>query len=251
MLETSMILNDLKEFEFGKFIAYNSIFLYYFIVDKFANYYKKNNSQKFLDNNTLSIVIKFYNLIIAFISCFVLVFTIFEKKVNFSLYSMSCVTIENSMIDTFYYIKYVEWMDTIFLIMKNKTVTSLHYYHHMIVPLLVYVNMGSTNNGGQYYVIVSNSLAHTLMYFYYAYPIKFKKYAKIVTSVQTVQHFGALLIIINQYVNYTECNFQKIPFILGLICYIYFFVEFFKILVFSKRIIKNKDNISININKNK
>ena len=68
------------------------------------------------------------------------------------------------MIKWFYYIKYVEWLDTVFLLIKKKKISTLHYYHHMIVPLLVYLNIGDKNNGAQYYVLVSNSLAHGLMY---------------------------------------------------------------------------------------
>ena len=42
----------------------------------------------------------------------------------------------------------------------------------MIVPLFVYANSAFTNTAGQSYVILSNSLAHGLMYMYYAYPKK-------------------------------------------------------------------------------
>ena len=50
------------------------------------------------------------------------------------------------MVKWFYYIKYVEWLDTVFLLIKKKKVSTLHYYHHMIVPLLVYLNIGEENN---------------------------------------------------------------------------------------------------------
>ena len=224
------IFTDMSLLEYDKFIAYNSLFMYYYIVEKCSNIN--------YENKNLGIIIKYYNLFLSITSWYILLYTIFEKNVELSLHTLSCVTIKNSMIKWFYYIKYVEWLDTVFLLIKKKKVSTLHYYHHMIVPLLVYLNMGEENNGAQYYVLVSNSLAHGLMYFYYAYPNELRKYSKIVTLVQTIQHFGALIIILNQYINYNNCDFNKIPFILGLICYIFFFVEFTKILFKSKLKIK-------------
>ena len=103
----------------------------------------------------------------------------------------------------------------------------------MIVPLFVYANSAFINTAGQSYVIMSNSLAHGLMYMYYAYPKELKKYSKIVTSVQTLQHFGALIILVIQLFNFNnpECNYNKSFILISLLNYFIFFYEFFKILI--------------------
>ena len=84
--------------------------------------------------------------------------------------SLVCSNHYNSMISLFYYLKYIEWSDTIFLVIKKKNISFLHYFHHMIVPIFVYANYAFVNTAGQSYVMLSNSLAHGLMYIYYAYP---------------------------------------------------------------------------------
>ena len=71
------------------------------------------------------------------------------------------------------------------------------------------------------------------MYIYYAYPKKMKGYSKIITFVQTAQHLFALVILINQLINYhnNECKFHKEVILVSITNYFIFFFEFFKILI--------------------
>ena len=215
--------------ELEKFFAYNSCFIYYLLIKKAIKYFDKNQINNILLNN----FIQKYNIVISLISWYIFLITIYDNTNHINLYGLTCSNHTNSMITLFYYLKYIEWMDTIFLVIKKKNISFLHYYHHMVVPLFVYLNYGFINTAGQNYVLMSNSLAHGLMYMYYAYPRKLKKYSKIVTTVQTVQHLGALLILIIQLFNYfnKECYYNKGIIFFSLYNYSIFFYEFFKILI--------------------
>lgn len=215
--------------EVGKFIAYNSLFIYYFLINTSISYFNNNKINK----DILSNIIKTYNITISIISWLIFSVTLYENINNLNLISLTCENRINSMITLFYILKYIEWCDTIFLVIKNKNISFLHYFHHMIVPLFVYINSAFDNTAGQSYVIISNSLAHGLMYMYYAYPKKLKNYSKIITFVQTVQHLGALALIFTQLYQYnnSECKFHKEVVLISLTNYIIFFYEFFKILI--------------------
>tara|TARA_Y200000002_G_C22598919_1_gene628633 strand:+ start:488 stop:1147 length:660 start_codon:yes stop_codon:yes gene_type:complete len=215
--------------ELGKFIAYNSCLIYYILIDYSTNFFK----DKQCDKQILSKVVKNYNIVISICSWIIFFVTLYENRNLLNTSALVCSNHTNSMISFFYYLKYIEWTDTLFLVIKKKNISFLHYFHHMIVPLFVYANYAFINTAGQSYVMLSNSLAHGLMYMYYAYPKDLKKYSKIVTSVQTIQHFGALIILLIQIFNYfnEECKYNKDFVIISLINYIIFFYEFFKILI--------------------
>ena len=215
--------------EVSKFIAYNSCLIYYILIEKSINFFSK----KEININVLNNLVKKYNITISICSWFIFFVTLYENCNLLNYSGLVCSNHHNSMITLFYYLKYIEWMDTIFLVIKKKNLSFLHYFHHMIVPLFVYANYAFVNTAGQSYVIMSNSLAHGLMYWYYAYPKELKRYSKMVTFVQTIQHFGALLILVFQILNYynEDCNYNKEFIIISLVNYFIFFYEFFKILI--------------------
>lgn len=219
------------------FFAYSSIFIYILITTQLQLLTKDINI-KTINYNKLNIFIKKYNITISIINWIIFVFTLSYNYDNIFrnekyLYNLSCVNHINPMITIFYILKYVEWMDTIFLILKKKNITTLHYYHHMIVPLFTYINSYNDNTGGTTYVILSNSFAHGLMYLYYAYPKKLKNYSKIITFVQTVQHLFAVFILLYQLMNFTDinCRFNKTIFLFSFGNYLFFLKEFFNILI--------------------
>ena len=215
--------------EVSKFIAYNSCVIYYLLIKNSKKFFAKNK----VDNNVLNTIVKKYNITISVFSWIIFFVTLYENMYLLNTSALTCSNHNNSMITLFYYLKYIEWADTIFLVIKNKNISFLHYFHHMVVPLFVYANYAFVNTAGQSYVMLSNSLAHGLMYMYYAYPKKLKKYSKIVTLVQTIQHLGALIILMIQISNFynDDCKYNKEFVIVSVINYFIFFYEFFKILI--------------------
>jgi hypothetical protein len=127
----------------------------------------------------------------------------------------------------FYWLKYVEWYDTIQILFKNggdkSKITNLHFFHHAIVPVMTHTGLGQP---GDVYVILSNSIAHFLMYGYYALPsARFMK--SYITFYQMIQHVGAF--ILASYHSISECNVAY-PYtnILG---YMFFLYEYLALLL--------------------
>ena len=128
----------------------------------------------------------------------------------------------------FFYVKFVEWFDSVHLLLKScgdfSSISALHHVHHAIVPNMV---CNGFQRNGEMFVIISNSFAHVLMYAYYAFPEGLQRYKSIITSIQTFQHFVALVGISYQAYNGCDMNYG----ILNIIGYAFFFVEFLKLLI--------------------
>jgi hypothetical protein len=73
--------------------------------------------------------------------------------------------------ELFYYSKYVEYLDTIFLIVAGKPVSFLQYFHHLGAPIDMWI-LAQYNNPAAWIFVVWNSIIHTLMYAYYACAIQ-------------------------------------------------------------------------------
>jgi len=110
-----------------------------------------------------------------------------------SLGAFLCVPIANvwssGALIAFYWSKYYEWVDTLFLILGGKQLSALHLIHHGITPLVTYYNsiyeMGSH---GAVFVLL-NTLIHTIMYGYFAWPDgPLRRFRKRITQMQITQH---------------------------------------------------------------
>lgn len=67
----------------------------------------------------------------------------------------------------FYLSKYVEYLDTVFLIVAQKHVSTLQYFHHLGAAPVMWILHRYRNADGWIFVVF-NSFIHTWMYFYFA-----------------------------------------------------------------------------------
>lgn len=136
----------------------------------------------------------------------------------------------------FYLSKFYEFIDTFLIILSKRTPIVLHWYHHFITLILVWIGM-STGTALQWLGIVTNGGVHIFMYFYYMISAMgfnpwWKRY---VTSIQIVQ-FVIDLIIPQLYVWYfyvdgIQCSGDMKAFYFGelvIVSFLLLFVNFYK-----------------------
>ena len=95
----------------------------------------------------------------------------------------------------FIWSKYVELLDTAFLVLRKKPVSFLHWFHHATV--LVYCwHAGMYQMPTGIFFATMNYIVHSVMYFYYflAAVTVPPKWGKFVTVIQIVQMFGGMFV---------------------------------------------------------
>lgn len=89
---------------------------------------------------------------------------------NIWLLNMSHPSLSGSHLFKWYmWSRYVDWCDTVFLIMQRKSLRFLHIFHHAFVPVTVSVGiaLGAGLPSGLYCIVLWNTLVHIFMYTYY------------------------------------------------------------------------------------
>ena len=88
----------------------------------------------------------------------------------------------------YYLSKYIEFVDTLFKVLKRKPLDFLHVYHHAVVALMCF-NWMNHSQSLQTMGLMFNALVHVIMYFYFALtvympPPWWKRY---ITTFQIIQ----------------------------------------------------------------
>ena len=87
--------------------------------------------------------------------------------------------------------KFLEWVDTFFLIVRKRDVITLHWFHHLVTMLYCWhASLYSyPHDAGGVAFCAMNCIVHVIMYGYYAAAaLGFRsKYAKLITLLQTSQ----------------------------------------------------------------
>lgn len=115
----------------------------------------------------------------------------------------------------FYFSKLIEFLDTIFFILrkKNNQITFLHVYHHISMFFLWWIAAKWFAGGSAFFSPMLNCFVHTIMYTYYmlsAFGERVRKHLwwkKYVTVLQMMQFF--IVIAQNAYALYTNCDYDK------------------------------------------
>ncbi|EDV22844.1 uncharacterized protein TRIADDRAFT_17418, partial [Trichoplax adhaerens] len=99
----------------------------------------------------------------------------------------------------FYLSKYIEYMDTLFLILAQKSEIDvkwvLHVYHHFVTPSISW-SAWHYPVSSSWLGPFSNSFVHVIMYAYYATAIvdhRIRKWASWVTVIQLIQFTVVLM----------------------------------------------------------
>lgn len=99
----------------------------------------------------------------------------------------------------YYYInytfKYIELIDTVFLVLRKRPIIFLHQYHHAATLVLCWVQI-SSGTCIQWMPIVLNLAVHTAMYYYFALSVNRIKvwWKQYLTAGQIIQFMGGLAV---------------------------------------------------------
>jgi len=214
----------------------------YYVANKATFYFKNNVFNKWFQkesvtHSNLKILRKYNNILLALFSGYMTVISSYEIYNQLETYSSDEIVCKEYGLSEnlynigrmFYLSKYWEWLDTFFLIMFDKKVTNLHYYHHSSTPFLSYINTFYQGFSPSYiYAVFWNCLVHTFMYWYYAYPKgALQKYKKYITQIQIIQHIYMILstIYIYNYCDWITIKYM-IPYYSSVICYSYYLFKF-------------------------
>ena len=114
--------------------------------------------------------------------------------------------------------KLFEWLDTVLLIINDKKVISLHWWHHATIGVAFYTGFYTSP---VIWIGGLNSFIHIIMYLYYADAPGIRPIAKYLTQLQIVQLFGGVYMNYVSYFYQTEQKYKMFSVINGFICLSY------------------------------
>jgi len=141
-----------------------------------------------------------------------------------------------------YYFKYLELLDTVFLVLKKKPLAFLHVYHHAVTAFLCFTQLNGRTSIS-WVVIGLNLAVHVLMYYYYYATAGGKKiwWKKYLTTMQITQfvidlfavYFGTYARLATKYWNLSapgDCAGTEASALFGcgvLTSYLFLFIKFY------------------------
>ncbi|CAH0554796.1 unnamed protein product [Brassicogethes aeneus] len=138
----------------------------------------------------------------------------------FGKYSYSCEPVGDnptvqSTVWLYFMCKIVEWLDTIFFVLrkKDKQITYLHMYHHALMPVCGWIGANFLPGGHGTLLGFINSFIHIIMYVYYLISSmgpQYQKYLwwkKYLTRMQLIQF--SIIFVHNFQVMFRTCDYPK------------------------------------------
>ncbi|XP_012350925.1 elongation of very long chain fatty acids protein [Apis florea] len=137
---------------------------------------------------------------------------------------------------SYFICKLIELLDTVFFVLrkKNRQVSSLHVYHHTLMPICSWIGCRFLPNGHGTLLGVINAFIHIIMYAYYMltsigpHMNKYLWWKKYLTTLQLIQFFIIFVHTFQIFVN--DCNYPVvISFLLNLnsLIFLYLFGSFY------------------------
>ena len=143
--------------------------------------------------------------------------------------------------------KILEWVDTLFLVLRKRNIIFLHWFHHLFTMIYCWHKLYYTVNydlSGLYFASV-NLFVHAIMYMYYALKIKNiyipSKISVCVTFFQLSQMFFGIYILILNLSCSNKINYDYKGLVMGILMYSVYLYEFGKIFIDSIKKIINKN----------
>lgn len=142
----------------------------------------------------------------------------------------------HNAVHLYFMCKLIELMDTVFFVLrkKNRQISSLHLFHHTLMPICGWIGTRFLPNGHGTFLGLVNSFIHIIMYTYYMlssmgpHMNKYLWWKKHLTSVQLLQFTAVFFHSVQIFFN--GCNYPKpIAFLLILnsLIFMYMFGSFY------------------------
>lgn len=165
--------------------------LIYALYVEYIKHFKKveNNVKTFL------FIRRYYNVLMSIFSLFMFYLTFISTYNDGKFESWDAFVCQPyksyTGFNIFLFSKYIEWFDTLFLVLSGKKISNLQYTHHMSTAYLVYIN----DSIPTYFIYAGlNTFVHTPMYWYFAFPKGLlKPYTSWITKFQIFQHIICIL----------------------------------------------------------
>ncbi|XP_015916238.1 very long chain fatty acid elongase 7 [Parasteatoda tepidariorum] len=148
-----------------------------------------------------------------------------------------------------YMLKYVEFLDTIFFVLRKKDnlITNLHVIHHCVLPLCGWVFFRTERSGFQAYPIIINSVVHIAMYGYYGLAAmgpgvrKYLWWKRYLTIAQMIQ-FILILFFVMVVMPVSGCTAAKSSIYINVVAATLFFALFYNFYQHTFKPTKSKTN---------